>query len=148
MTIKQRLKEDMISAMKAKDRARLSAVRMAQNAIKNKEIELRRELSGQEEEAVVASEVKKRREAVEQYKKGGRDDLAEKEAAEAEILTGYLPEQLSEKEIRRIVTEAIGKTGAASMKDMGRVMKEVMPRVKGRADGAVVNGIVKEFFDS
>lgn len=144
MTIKERLKEDMKSAMKSRDQARLSAIRMAQNALNNKEKDLRRELAEQEAEAVIASEVKKRREALEQYRSAGRDDLAEKESAEIGALAGYLPEQLSEEDIRRIVTKAIGKTGAASIKDIGRVMKEVMPLVKGRADGAVVNGIVKE----
>ncbi len=110
-----------------------------------KQLEEKSKLTEEEVLEAVSSEVKKRKEATLAYEKGGRQELAEKEKKEAEVLQKYLPEQLSEEEIRKIAEEAIKKVGAKEMKEMGRVMAELMSRVKGKADGAVVNKIVKEF---
>lgn len=144
MSLKEKLKEDLKTAMKAKDTVKLSSIRMANSAIRNKEIEVKRELEDSEIEALLASEVKKRREAMEQYKNAGREDLAQKEEAEMAVFMSYMPEQMSEEDLRKIVRETIGETGASGMKDMGAVMKAIMPKVKGRADGSAVNRLVKE----
>jgi len=144
MSVKERLKEDMKTAMKSRDALRLSAIRMVNSAIKNKEIELRREMEAAEVEALIASEIKKRRDAAEQYEKGGRAELKEKEEAEVAVLMDYMPEQLAEGKIRELVKETVAEVGASSAKDMGAVMKALMPKVKGKADGGLVNRIVKE----
>jgi len=144
MTIKEKLKEDLKISLKSKDTIRLNTVRSIINAIKNKEIDLRRELNEEEIFQVLNSLAKQRREAIEQYEKGNRQDLADKEKKELNIILEYLPEQLSDEEIEKIVKETIEKVGASSLKDMGKVMKEVMPRVKGRADGRKVNELVKK----
>lgn len=144
MSTKARLAEDMKTAMKAKDTARLSTIRMINSAIKNKEIDQRRELTDEEVAAVISTAVKQRRDSIEQFKTGGRLDLVEKEEAEAAILLSYLPQQLTEDQIRDIVKSAIAETSAASAKDMGKVMKVIMPKTKGKADGALVNKVVKE----
>jgi hypothetical protein len=144
MSIKAKLTEDMKTAMKAKDAARLSTIRMLISAIKNKEIDQRRELSEEEAAAVISTAVKQRRDSIEQFKTGGRQDLVDKEEAEVAILLSYLPQQLTEDEIREIVKSAIAETSATSGKDMGKVMKVIMPKTKGKADGALVNKVVKE----
>lgn len=144
MTIKEKLQQDMKTAMKAKDTARLSTIRMINSAIKNKEIDARGELSDTDVEAVIVSAVKQRRDSVEQFKAGNRQDLVDKEEAEIQVLMGYLPEQMGEDDIKKIVAEAIAEAGAQSAKDMGKVMKVLMPKVKGKADGGLVNRIVKE----
>ena len=145
MTIKEKLKEDLKISLKSKDTIRLNTIRSIINAIKNKEIDLRRELHENEIFEVLNSLAKQRREAIEQYEKGNRQDLADKEKEELKIILEYLPEQLSEEEIEQIVKETIERLGATSLKDMGKVMKEVMPKVKGRADGRKVNEMVKKF---
>ena len=144
MSVKEKLASDLKKAMKEKDAVKVSAIRMVNSAVKNKEIELKKELGDAEVEALVATEVKKRREAAEQYEKAGRGDLVEKEKAEMAALMAYLPEQLDEGKIRELVEETIKEVQAGSMKDMGKVMKSLMPKIKGRADGSVVNRIVKE----
>lgn len=144
MSIKARLSEDMKTAMKAKDAERLSTIRMLNSVIKNKEIDQRRELSEEEVMAAISTAVKQRRDSIEQFKAGGRQDLVEKEEAEVAILMAYLPQQLTEDEIRDVVKYAIAETSATSGKDMGKVMKVIMPKTKGKADGGLVNKVVKE----
>ncbi len=144
MGIKAKLAEDMKAAMKAKEAEKLSTIRMVSSVIKNKEIEKKGELSDGDIESILSTEIKKRRESSVMYKKGGRDELAQKEDREVLILLAYLPEQLDEVAITKFVEEAISQSGAESAKDMGSVMKILMPKVKGKADGSMVNRIVKE----
>ena len=144
MSLKERLKADMKEAMKAKDKVKLSTIRMINSLIKNAEIEKRGELTDEEIIQLLMKYAKQRKESIEMYEKGGRQDLVEKEKAELAIVESYLPRQMSEEEIREIVKQTIEEVGASSVKDMGKVMKAVMPKVKGRADGSVVNRIVKE----
>lgn len=144
MSVKAKLTEDMKTAMKAKDTARLSTIRMLISAIKNKEIDQRRELTEDDVASVISTAVKQRRDSIEQFKAGGRQDLVDKEEAEVAVLLSYLPQQLTESEIRDIVKSAIAETSSTSAKDMGKVMKVIMPKTKGKADGALVNKAVKE----
>ncbi|MBR1760133.1 MAG: GatB/YqeY domain-containing protein [Schwartzia sp.] len=147
MTLKDKLTADMKDAMKAKEagKQRLSVIRLVRGAVRQQEIDGKKELSDEDVLAVISKEVKQRRDSIEDFQKGGRDDLVAEAEAEIAILMEYLPEQLSEDEVRSLVKEAVAKSGATSPKDMGKVMKELMPKVKGRADGKLVNGIVKEF---
>lgn len=143
--LKERLRTDLTTAMKARDSVTASTLRMALTAVTNAEVagDSARELSDDEVLAVLDKEAKKRREAAESYEAAGRTELAEKERAEEKILAAYLPAQLSEQEIAEIVREAIAEAGAESLKDMGKVMKLVQPRTKGRADGAKVAAEVR-----
>ncbi|MEO2083704.1 MAG: GatB/YqeY domain-containing protein [Desulfurobacteriaceae bacterium] len=147
MGLKERLREDMKEAMKSKDKVKLSTIRMINSLIKNAEIEKRGELTDDEIVQLLMKYAKQRRESIEMYEKGGRQDLVEKEKAELAVVESYLPKQLSEDELKEIVKKAIEETGASSAKDLGKVMKAVMPRVKGRADGSVVNRIVREMLE-
>ncbi len=144
MGLKAQLLQDMKEAMKAKDKVRLSTIRMINSLIKNAEIEKRGELTDDEIIQLLMKYAKQRKEAIEMYEKGGRQDLVEKEKAELAVVESYLPKQMSEEEIRELVKEAVEATGASSPKDIGKVMQHVMPKVKGRADGSVVNKIVRE----
>ncbi len=144
MSLKERLKEDMKAALKAKDKEKLSVIRMLQALIKNAEIDKRGELTDEEIISLLQKYAKQRRESIEMYEKGGRQDLVEKEKRELEIVEGYLPKQMSEEEIRELVAEVIKEVGASSPKDLGKVMQAVMPKVKGRADGSLVNRVVRE----
>ncbi len=144
MSLKERLKEDMKAALKAKDKEKLSVIRMLQALIKNAEIDKRGELTDEEIISLLQKYAKQRRESIEMYEKGGRQDLVEKEKRELEIVEGYLPKQMSEEEIRELVAEVIKEVGASSPKDFGKVMQAVMPKVKGRADGSLVNRVVRE----
>ena len=144
MGLKAQLLQDMKDAMRAKDKLRLSTIRMINSLIKNAEIEKRGELTDDEIIQLLMKYAKQRKEAIEMYEKGGRQDLVEKEKAELAVVESYLPKQMSEEEIREFVKEAIEATGASSPKDIGKVMQHVMPKVKGRADGSVVNKIVRE----
>ena len=148
MSLKERLLQDMKEALKSKDKVKLSTIRMINSLIKNAEIEKRGSLTDEEIIQLLMKYAKQRRESIEMYEKGGRQDLVEKEKAELAVVESYLPKQLSEDEIREIVKQAIDETGAASVKDLGKVMKVVMPKVKGRADGSVVNRLVKEMLES
>jgi hypothetical protein len=131
-------------AMKARDQIRLDSLRMLKTALTNKQIEKGRELDDAEGLQVVASLVKQRRDSIEQFTRGGRTDLADKEAREIQILEAYLPPAMGAAELESIVQAAIAETGATSSKDMGRVMKAVMARVAGRsADGKAVNDLVR-----
>ena len=129
MSLKERLKADMKEALKSKDKVKLSTIRMINSLIKNAEIEKRGELTDDEIVQLLMKYAKQRREAIEMYEKGGRPDLVEKEKAELAVVESYLPEQLSEEELRQIVTQAIQELGATSVKDMGAVMKAVLPKV-------------------
>ena len=142
MSLTERIRADLTTAMKARDAARLSTIRLVQAALKNEQIEKGHELSDEEAEVVLRRALKQRQDSVEQYRKGAREDLAAKEEAEITILQEYLPQLLSEAETERIVDEAIASTGAASKKDMGKVMKEIMAAHKGRIDGKVVQAIL------
>src|SRR6056297_1484889 len=143
MSVKSRLKDDMKQAMRSGDKARLGVVRMALAAIQQREVDERAELDEAAVLGVIEKMVKQRRESVEQYRAGGRDDLADKEAAEIALLSGYLPEPLSESELAAMIDAAIAETGAASMKDMGRVMALLRDRAQGRADMASLSAQVK-----
>ena len=162
--MKEKIQNDLTQAIKTGDSFKLSVLRMVSAAIHNKEIEKRTKLSKSgeispaelEEKShlddnevleVLTSETKKRKEAVAEYEKGGRSDLAEKEKAELEILKQYLPEELSDEELKKIAAEAIKEAGAQSQKDFGKVMSVLMPKIKGRADGAKAGQIVKELLD-
>ncbi|MZP28802.1 GatB/YqeY domain-containing protein [Heliobacterium undosum] len=147
MSLKERLMEDMKQAMKDKEagKFRLSVIRMARSAIQKVEIDKRRDLTEEETIDVLAREVKQRRDSIAEYEKAGRSDAVEALKEEIALLTAYLPQQLSEEEVRALVREAVTATGAQSPKDMGKVMGILMPKVKGRADGKLVNQVVKEF---
>lgn len=144
MGLKERLDQDLKAAMRDKDALRLSVVRMLKSAVKYKEIELLKPLDDAGVQAVIGSEVKRRRDAVEQYRSGNRRDLAEKEEAEIRILQGWLPQQLSAEELRAKVDEIVKQVGAQGPKDMGAVMKALLPEVQGRAEGKAVSDMVKE----
>lgn len=144
MQVSEKLSDDYKEALKAGDKGRVSILRMIKAAVKNKEIEKGSSLSDDEIYAILRSFVKRAGESIEQFSKAGRTDLAEKEKEELSIMQGYLPRQLSEEEIRKLVKEVISETGASGMKDMGKVMKAVMAKTKGQADGKLVNTIVKE----
>ena len=143
MALKEQLDTDLKSAMRDKDALRLSVVRMLKSAIKYREIELMKPLDDAAIEGVIATEIKRRRDSVEQYKAGNRQDLADKEAAEIAFLQAYLPQQLTEAELRAKVDEAVKKVGAQGPKDMGAVMKALLPEVQGRAEGKLVSELVK-----
>ena len=135
---------DLKHAMKERHQRRLSVLRGLKSAIKNKQVELREELTDDQIRGTISSEIKKRKEAIEKFGHGSRQDLVEKEEEELEILSSYLPPQLSSEEIRAVVTQAIEELSASTPKDLGRVMKSVMPKLAGRADGREVNGIARE----
>jgi uncharacterized protein len=128
--------------MREGDELRRSTLRMALAAAQNAEKEKRGPLSDDEAVAIISREVKRRRESIEAFEKAGRTDLADREKAEVEVLTPYLPGQLGEDELLPLVRQAIAETGASSARDMGRVMSTLMPRVKGRADGKLLSGLV------
>jgi uncharacterized protein YqeY len=141
----QRIGEDLTSAMKARDQARVAPLRMAKAALMNKEVEKGRALDDGETQQVVASLIKQRRDSIEQFTKGGRTDLADKETAEIAVLEAYLPPPIDPREIETALDAAIAETGATSAKDLGRVMKAVMAKLAGRAvDGKVVNELVRK----
>jgi uncharacterized protein len=143
MSVKTRLQDDMKQAMRSGDKARLGTIRMALAAIQQREVDERVELDDAAVLGVIEKMIKQRRESVEQYRAGKRDDLADKEVAEIEVLTSYLPEPLGEAELAAMIDAAIAATGATSMKDMGRVMAELRAQAQGRADMAVLSATVK-----
>ncbi|GGA36417.1 hypothetical protein GCM10007416_06660 [Kroppenstedtia guangzhouensis] len=144
MSLIERLNQDMKTAMKNKEKTTLSVIRMVRSSIKNKEIELQHSLTEEEALDVVAKELKQQRDSLREFEQVGREDLAQKARDEIAVLERYMPEQLTDAELKKIVQETIASTGAASKADMGKVMKAVMPRVKGRADGKRVNRLVQE----
>ena len=144
MSLKERLVEDAKTALKGKDRVRLGLIRVVRSQIKNAEIAKRHELSDEETIEAVVSVVKARRESLDYAVKGNRADLVQEAEQELKILEEYLPKQLSEEELLDIVQHAVRETGAESPKDMGRVMGVIMPQVKGRADGKLINTLVRQ----
>jgi len=140
----ERISQDLTSAMRAREAQRLAALRMAKAALMNREVEKGRALDESEEQQVVVSLIKQRRDSIEQFRQGGRQDLADKEAAEIVTLEVYLPPPVDPAEIDRAVSEAIAEAGATSPKDLGKVMKAVMPKLAGRAvDGRTINELVR-----
>ena len=144
MSLEERLVEEMKQALKSNDKLRLSTIRMIRSALKNKEIELRKKLEDEEVVKVIQAMVRKGEESVEQFQTGGRMDLVEKEKKEIEILKSFLPQPLSQEEILKIIDQSIQETQASSLKDIGKVMKSVMPKMGGKADGKLINQLVKE----
>jgi hypothetical protein len=144
--LREKISLDLKNALKDKKAVDLSVLRMLQSAIRNKEIEKKKREGLNDEEVieVVISEIKKRKEAVTEYLKAQRQDLAEKEEFEIEVLMSYMPKQMEEGEIREEVKKAIQEVGATTQTDIGRVMKIIIPKLKGKADGAVINKIVRE----
>ena len=149
MKLRDRINQDLTSAMKARDADSLRVLRMMKTAVKNKEIEVRGELDDPQVVEVLSALVKQRRDSIEQFSRGGRPELAAQEAAEIKVIEGYLPAALGEEEIIAAVEEAIRATGASSPKDMGKVMKECMLRFSGKpVDGKVVSALVKQRLES
>jgi len=149
MTLREQIISDMTASMKAQDAPRTSTLRMVKAAMQNRQIEKGGELDDEEMGKLLRSLVKQRRDSVEQYEKGGRQDLAEKEKAEIEVIEAYLPQAASRDEIEAAVTAAVAGTGASSMKDMGKVMKAVQTALAGKnADGRTVSEIVKSKLSS
>jgi len=142
VSLRDRIQTDITAAMRSGDAFRRDVLRMTQNAVYLSEKTQARELTDPEVEAIVAREVKTRRESVDAFRKGGREDLASKEEAEIAILAGYLPEQLDDTSIEALVAEAIAATGASSARDLGKVMGWLSPKTKGRADGRRVSELV------
>jgi hypothetical protein len=143
MALKDRIDADMKTAMREKAQLRLDTIRMLKSAVKYREIELMKPLDDAGVQGVVVSEIKRRKDSVEQYRAGNRPDLADKEETEIGILAAYLPAQLSEAELRAKVEEVVKRVGAQGPKDMGAVMKALLPEVQGRADGKAVSELVK-----
>ena len=143
MNLKERLNEEMKRAMKVKDKGRLSAIRLVRGAIRDKEIDDQVELDDDGVLEVIASQIKKRKDALEQLRKSGRKELVEAEEEQIQVLQEFLPAQLSEAEIEALVAQAIEETKATSMRDMGKVMGKLVPQLRGRADNSVVSQIVR-----
>jgi uncharacterized protein len=144
MALKERITEDMKSAMRAGDKQRLGTIRLALAAIKQREVDERITLDDPQVLSVLEKMLKQRREAITQFESGGRADLVAKETAEIGVLQGYLPAQMSPVELDALITEAITATGAASIKDMGKVMAAVKPKAQGRADMGAVSARIKQ----
>lgn len=144
MPIKDKLMEDLKYSMKNKDTVRKNTVTMVRAAIKQEEIDEKIELTDEDILDIISKQVKQRKDSIEEFAKGGREDLVELTKKEIDVLMEYLPKQLTEEEIEPIVKETIEKVKAESMKDMGKVMNAVLPKLKGRADGSVVNKIVRK----
>ena len=144
MSLEERLLDEMKQAMKSNDKLRLSTIRMIRSALNHKEIDLRKKLEDEEIAKVIQAMVRKGEESVEQFQAGGRTDLVDKEKKEIEILKSFLPQPLSQEEILKIIDQSIQETQASSPKDIGKVMKSVMPKIGGKADGKLINQLVKE----
>ncbi len=142
--IAQKIQEDLRIAVKAQDKGRIGTLRMILNALRNAELEEREELSDEKELAVVAGYARRIKESIEEFRKAAREDLVAKESVELAIVLSYLPEQMSDEDIRREAGCVIADLGASTPRDMGRVMGEMMKRFKGKVDGAAVNRIVSE----
>lgn len=142
MSLMELLTADMKAAMKQGEKARLSVIRLVRGAVRQAEIDGKKTLNDDEIINVIAKEVKMRRDSIEEFERGKRADLVEKTKAEIDILTPYLPVPLSPDEVKQIAEKAVAEVGAATAKDMGKVMRVLMPRIKGRADGKLVNEII------
>lgn len=144
MAIKDQLMQDLKEAMKNKEDVRKSVITLIRAAVKQREVDERVELSEEQVQDIIAKQLKQRRDSLEEFKKAGREDLIEQTQKEIDIITTYLPAQLSIEEIETLVDEAIAETGATSVKDMGKIMSVLNPQTKGRADGKVVNEVVRK----
>ena len=144
MGLKEQLNEDMKQAMRAKDKNRLSAIRMVRGAVRDKEINSKVELDDDGVLGVIASQIKKRKDALEQLRKSNRDDLVDAEMEQINTLQEFLPAQLSMEEIEAVITGAIEELGATSMRDMGKVMGTLVPQLRGKADNSVISQIVRQ----
>jgi uncharacterized protein YqeY len=144
MSLKEKIRQDMVSATKSRDLVALSTLRMLLASVKNREIELRKEADDAEVMKIIATSIKQRKESVELYDKGGRSDLVEKETREKEVLETYLPPQMNREDLVSLIEEVISEVGALGVSDIGKVMKDLMPRVTGRADGKEVSDLVRE----
>ena len=147
MTLKEKLLSDMKEAMKSKDSLKLGTIRSVIAAVKNQEIDLRKDLDEEDVLTIVSREVKKRKEAASLYKKGKRPELEDKEIQEMKILQTYLPEQISEEDLRQRIQEVIEETGAEGMKDFGKIMKTLVPEFKGKADNALIKELANEYLN-
>jgi uncharacterized protein len=143
MAFKEKIDQEMILAAKATEKIRLSALRLLKNGLHNREIDLKRELTESEFLQLLSGMVKQRRDSIEQFEQGNRPDLVEKEKAELRVIQEFLPVQMSEADIDAVIAEAIRETGAVGIRDMGKVMKALMPKVAGKADGKAVGEKVK-----
>ena len=148
MSLLNRLTEELKEALRAGNHTKLSVIRLLKSSIKNREIEKMAPLTDEEVIDIIMTALKQRRESIEQFQKGGREDLVRKEKSELEVLQTFLPQQLSEEELAEEIQAVIREVGASSPKDMGKVMKIVMVRVKGRAEGARVSSLVKELMEA
>ncbi|GEL14448.1 GatB/YqeY domain-containing protein [Pediococcus cellicola] len=143
MSLVQTITDDMKTAMKARDKKTLSVIRMLKAALMNEKVKVNHELNDEEAQAVIAREYKQRKESLDEFKKGNREDLAADTQEELKVVEKYMPKQLSQAEIEKIVAETISTVGATNTADFGKVMGAVMPKVKGKADGKLVNQAVK-----
>ena len=144
MNLQERLMADLKEAMKSRDASRREVIRMVRAAVKNAEIAWQRAATDQEVQDIIAREVKRRREAIEMFRRGGRQDLVDEEEAQVKILESYLPQQMSRQEIEGVVRRIISELGATSMSQLGPVMRQAMAELKGKADGSLVNQIARE----
>jgi len=143
MGLKERLQKDMVEAMKSGNNVKVGVIRLVRGMIRKLEIDLKKDFTDDDVIGVLSNAAKQRREAIKAYTEGGRDDLVKEEEAELAVIETYLPEALSTDELEKIITEIIAETGAATMKDIGKVMPRVMQKVKGRANGSEVQAIVR-----
>ena len=143
MSLKERIQQDMKDAMRAGDKPRLAAIRLILASIKQKEVDERKDLDDAEITAVLDRMVKQRRESIGQFEKAGRNDLVEQETSELAIIREYLPEQLSQDQLHALIDDAMEQTGASSIKDMGKVMGHLKPKLQGRADMSTVSALIK-----
>lgn len=148
MSLQEQISAALKDAMRARDEVKMSTLRLVLTAIKKREKEARSLLEDQEVISVITTQIKQRRESIEQYRQAGREDLAQTEESELQILQGYMPEQVSEQEISNTLDEIIAEVGAVSMKDMGKVMKAAMAKLAGKAEGGAINAMVKEKLSS
>jgi len=147
MSIIEQLTQDMKTAMKAREKEKLITIRGLMAALKNQVINKKRDLNEQEEIEILAREAKRRNESIEAYEKGGRDDLVAKEKAELEVISTYLPEQLSPAEVTEMLKQVVDEVGATSMRDMGKVMGKIMPQLKGRFPGKEVRPLLQAILE-
>jgi len=142
--MKEKLSSDLRNAQKSRDNLKIDTLRLFLSEIKNKEIDLRREIKNEEIISILVTQIKKRKEAASIYEENGRKDFCEKELKESSFLESYLPEQVGEEELKKRIQEILADTGAQSPRDMGKVMKIVIPEFKGKADGAMIKDLVSE----
>lgn len=148
MSLKETLMEDLKDSMRNKNKIQKNTITMVRAAIKQIEVDERRELTDEDIIEVMAKELKERKVSIEEFKKGNRPDLVEEVEEEIQVLLKYMPKQLSEDELRDLVSKSIEAVGATSMRDIGKIMKDIMPKVKGMADGNSINKLIKEYFNN